>query len=240
MFIKACLNGARRPSENPAIPVTPDQIAAEAVAAAAAGARAVHVHPKDADGADSLDADIVAAAVRAVRAAAPDLPLGVTTGAWALPEPAQRVAAVSSWTVLPDFASVNWSEDGSDDVAAVLASRGVAIEAGLFHAQAVANWAASPHRSACIRLMIELRPSPDFTAEADALLAQIRATDPDTPVLLHGFGAGVWGGIEHAARRGLQTRIGFEDTVLMPDGTPAPGNAALVGAAYAIAAAATA
>ena len=238
MWIKACLNGTRRPVENPAIPITPEQIAAEAVAAAAAGARAVHFHPKDSDGVDTLDADAVAAAVRAVRAAAPGLALGVTTGAWALPDAEQRVAAVRAWTVLPDFASVNWSEDGSDVVAAVLHARGVGIEAGLFHQQAVANWAASPSRGACIRLMIELRPTPDFEVLADAMLAQVRAVDPVTPVLLHGGGADVWRAVRHAAVRGLQTRIGFEDTVALPDGRPAPGNAALVTAAYEIAASA--
>lgn len=236
MWIKACLNGARRPSDNPAIPITPEAIAAEAVAAAAAGARAVHFHPKDAAGADTLDADAVAAAVRAVRAAAPTLPLGVTTGAWAVPDAAARVAAVEAWTVLPDFASVNWSEDGSDAVAAVLEARGVGIEAGLFHQQAVANWAASASRGACLRLMIELRPTEDFEAVADDMLARIRAVDPLTPVLLHGGGADVWRAVRHAALRGLQTRIGLEDTITLPDGTPAPGNAALVAAAYEIAA----
>lgn len=237
MWIKACLNGARRPADNPAIPITPEAIAVEAVAAAAAGARAVHFHPKDADGVDTLDAVAVAAAVRAVRAAAPGLAIGVTTGAWAIPDAAQRVAAVEAWTVLPDFASVNWSEDGSDSVAAVLAARGVGIEAGLFHPQAVANWAASPSRGACIRLMIELlRPVPDFEAMADAMLAQVTAVDPQTPVLLHSRGPDVWRAVRHAARRGLQTRIGFEDAIELPDGSPAPGNAALVTAAYEIAA----
>lgn len=232
MWIKACLNGARRPSDNPALPITPEAIAAEAVAAAAAGARAVHFHPKDADGLDTLDADAVAAAVRAVRAAAPTLPIGVTTGAWAIPDAAARVAAVQAWTVLPDFASVNWSEDGSDEVAAVLEARGVGIEAGLFHPQAVENWAASPSRGACVRLMIELRATPDLEARVDQMLAQIRAVDPVTPVLVHSFGDDAWRAVRYAAALGVQTRIGLEDTVLMPDGTPAPGNAALVAAAY--------
>lgn len=32
----------------------------------------------------------------------------------------------------------------------------------------------------------------------------------------------------HAARRGLQTRIGLEDVLELPDGSPAPDNASLV------------
>ncbi|MGN6634958.1 MAG: 3-keto-5-aminohexanoate cleavage protein [Oryzihumus sp.] len=34
-------------------------------------------------------------------------------------------------------------------------------------------------------------------------------------------------------RRGLDTRVGLEDTLRLPDGTPAPDNAALVAAARA-------
>jgi uncharacterized protein (DUF849 family) len=235
MWIKACLNGARRPSEHPALPTTPAALAAEAVAAAAAGARAVHLHAKDADGADTLAASAVDAAVQAVRDAAPQLPVGVTTGAWAMPDPAQRVSAVRSWSVLPDFASVNWSEDGADAVAAALLERGIAVEAGLFHASAAAAWAASPSRHECLRLMIELRPGDRVREEADDLLARLRTVDADTPVLLHSGGRSAWEAVEHAARRGLQTRIGFEDTLTLPDGTSAPGNAALVAAALELA-----
>lgn len=93
-YLKACINGARRPDEHPVLPVTPPQIADAALAAHRAGAKAVHMHPKTADGADSLRPDIVGPAVEAVRHAVPGLPLGVTTGAWALPDPQQRLRAV--------------------------------------------------------------------------------------------------------------------------------------------------
>ena len=71
----------------------------------AAGADAVHLHVKDAQGADTLGAAELARVLAAVRAAAPDVPIGVTTGAWAVPDPVQRVAAIRSWTTMPDFAS---------------------------------------------------------------------------------------------------------------------------------------
>lgn len=232
MWIKACLNGARRPSEHPALPVTPAAVAAEAAAAVAAGARAVHVHAKDAQGVDTLAGEAVADVVAAVRAAAPGVPVGVTTGAWAAPDPAARLAAVRAWSVLPDFASVNWSEDGSDQVAGALLERGIGVEAGLFHAEAVAAWAASPFRHDCLRLMLELRPSADLAATADHLLARLRDVDADTPVLLHSGGSSAWDAVRRAGALGLQTRIGFEDTLTLPDGSPAPGNAALVAAAY--------
>src|ERR1700761_3776882 len=101
IYVKACINGARTPDAHPNLPVTPDQLAAAAVAAHAAGAKAVHMHPKTADGKDSLQDTEVSAAVAAVRAAAPGLPLGVTTGFWALPDADARRRAVEGWTVLP-------------------------------------------------------------------------------------------------------------------------------------------
>lgn len=38
--------------------------------------------------------------------------------------------------MLPDFASVNWHEDGADEVAAALLEIGVGVEAGLWHVDA--------------------------------------------------------------------------------------------------------
>ncbi len=107
MLLKACVNGSRRRGAHPALPVTPAELAADVSRIVAAGVDALHLHPKDARGLDTLGAVEVAAALAAVRAAAPDVPLGVTTGAWALPDPHQRVAAVRGWTTLPDFVSVN-------------------------------------------------------------------------------------------------------------------------------------
>ena len=45
IYVKACINGARTPDQHPHLPVTPGQLAAEAVAAHRAGAKAVHMHP---------------------------------------------------------------------------------------------------------------------------------------------------------------------------------------------------
>ena len=82
------------------------------------------MHPKTADGVDSLQPDVVDAAVQAVRHAVPGLPLGVTTGFWALPDADARLRAVEAWTVLPDFASVNWHEPGSEELAELLLEQG--------------------------------------------------------------------------------------------------------------------
>ncbi|WP_179474730.1 3-keto-5-aminohexanoate cleavage protein [Mycolicibacterium vinylchloridicum] len=230
-YVKACINGARTPDQHSGIPVSPQQLADAAVAAHAAGAKAVHLHPKTADGVDSLAPHTVAAAVTAVRHAVPGLPLGVTTGFWALPDPQRRLEAVESWTVWPDFASVNWHEPGSVELVQLLLSRGIGVEIGIFHAEAADSWARSEVAPHCLRVMIELGADGD-TETADDLLARIRSASSPAPILLHGLDESCWPLLAHAGVRGLQTRIGLEDTVLMPDGSTAPGNAELVAAAW--------
>lgn len=230
IYLKACVNGARTPDHHPNLPVTPDQLAAEAVAVHAAGAKAVHMHPKGADGRDSLRAEEVDAAVVAVREALPGLPLGVTTGFWALPDAQQRLEAIEEWSILPDFASVNWHEPGSPEVAELLLSRGIGVEIGLFHAEAARAWAASEMTQHCMRVMIELGADGDVS-RADEILGVVDGARSPAPVLLHGLDESCWPLLEHAGVRRIQARIGLEDTVCLPDGSVADGNAALVAAA---------
>jgi uncharacterized protein (DUF849 family) len=230
IYVKACINGARTPDQHPNLPVTPEQLAAAAVAAHEAGAKAVHMHPKTPDGKDSLEPDVVGAAVAAVRAAVPGLPLGVTTGFWALPDPDARRKAVEAWTELPDFASLNWHEPGSPELADVLLGKGMGVEVGLFHLEAAASWAESRMAQHCMRVMIELQGHEDV-AVADEMLERIAAAGSPAPVLLHGLDESCWPLLEHAGVCGVQTRIGMEDTLKLPDGSVAPGNAELVAAA---------
>jgi hypothetical protein len=81
-----------------------------------------------------------------------------------------------------------------------------------------------------MRVMVELGPEGDI-ATADDVLGEVLAAGSPAPVLLHGLDESCWPLLEHAGARGLQTRIGLEDTLALPDGSPAPDNAALVAAA---------
>lgn len=237
MLLKGCLNGARRPAEHPALPVTPAALAADAARVVAVGVGALHAHPKDRAGADTLVGDEVAAVLKAVRAAAPTVAVGITTGAWTIEDPAERVKAIRAWTVLPDFASVNWHEPGAEDVAEVLLERGVGVEAGLWHAQAAREWATSAYRNRCCRVLIELAAgldAADTKTEADRLLAIVRSVGHTTLVLVHGEDTSCWPALQYAGHRRLQARIGLEDVLRLPDGSPAPDNAALVVAARAL------
>jgi uncharacterized protein (DUF849 family) len=238
MLLKACLNGPRLPGEHPALPIAPHELARDTARVAAAGAGAVHLHVKDASGADTLDGDYVAAVVSAIRAAAPALPVGLTTGAWAVADPAQRAELVRAWRVFPDFASVNWHEAGAVALADALLQLGVGVEAGLWHSDAVQSWQTWRHRDRCLRVLVELPDGLEPTEtveEADLLLALVASNVGNAvPVLLHGEGSSCWPALRHAADCGLATRIGLEDTLELPDGTFAPDNLALVAAAVEI------
>jgi len=202
---------------------------------ATAGVGAVHFHPKNAAGFDTLEADDLAAALVAARAVRPAVPLGVTTGVWAVADPKERATFVRTWSVLPDFASVNWHEPGAEALTAALLERGVGVEAGLWHEEAVEAWLASPHRDQCFRVLLELRDglnATDSRLNADALLAAVGEKVRDqSRLLLHGEGSSCWPAVKYAAERGLATRIGLEDTLKLPDGSIAPDNLALVSAA---------
>ncbi len=75
--------------------------------------------------------------VRALRAATPGLAVGVTTGAWAQPDPERRRDQIMAWQERPDFASVNWHEEGAEGVARALLEQDVGVEAGLWSASAI-------------------------------------------------------------------------------------------------------
>lgn len=63
------------------------------------------------------------------------------------------------------------------------------------------------------------------------MIAHVELEEPDIPILLHGEEGSTWPLFDLAVELGLATRIGLEDTLLLPDGSIAPGNAALVRAA---------
>ncbi|MFF4982065.1 3-keto-5-aminohexanoate cleavage protein [Streptomyces sp. NPDC001046] len=224
-MVQVCLNGARTAADGAAVPLTPEAMAASAADAVAAGATDVHVHPKTPCGRDSLSPGVLERTLPVIRARVA-VPVGVTTGAWAEPDPQARLERIRGWTVLPDHASVNWHEPGAEEIAALLIARGVGVEAGIWSGtDAARRFAASPLGPKVLRVLAEVT-DPDPSA-ARALLSAL-GTAHGRPVLLHGEDGGAWPVLRLAGRLGLATRIGLEDTLRLPDGRPAASNAELV------------
>lgn len=206
------------------------------MAARAAGAGAVHVHARDRFGRETLEAEHCADTIDAIRAANPGLPLGLTTGLWIVKDPDARLAQVDGWTRIPSFCSVNFSEAGTDELCQLLLRKGIGIEAGLRSVADARLFATSAFVDRCLRVLIEIdEPGAQSPVEAAAAIGRVlEGSGIHLPILQHGFGPSAWPLLEDAISRGYDVRIGLEDTLMMPDGTPAKNNSALVAAAAAL------
>jgi uncharacterized protein (DUF849 family) len=234
--LQAALNGARTAEEHAGIPVSAAELARDGAACAALGAFSLHLHPRDGDGAERLDAALVDGVVRAVREAA-GVPVGVSTREPIEPDAQRRVALVSEWTA-PDFASVNLAEDGAVEVMRALLERGIGIEAGLSTGEDAERLAASGLADRVTRCLVE--PYGDDPAAARTEVGRIHAVldagAVAAPRLQHSDGPACWAVLADAVARGHETRVGLEDVLTGPAGESVAGNADLVRLGLAVAA----
>ncbi len=219
------MNGARSRAEHPAVPITAAELAADALAARMAGAFAVHVHARDVRGDQTLDPGACDAAVGAIRAAVPAVPVGLSSAEAIDRDPFARAAAISRWRQRPDFVSVNVSESGWAGIVRAALHAGVAVEAGLSTPTEAEEFSRSPFTHQVLRALVEVE---DGSAAAAAVSGLI---PPGIPQLWHGFDELTWEVIEAGAERGFDVRIGLEDVLTLPDGSVAANNAQLVAAA---------
>jgi uncharacterized protein (DUF849 family) len=232
-MLQAALNGNR---DHPRVPRVPAAIAAEARSAVEAGAHVVHLHPYGADGRETFDAADCAAAILAVRAACPGIPISLSTSATIEPDPARRMAEIAAWTVLPDLVTANMGEAGMAELCGLLMARGIGIEAGLLSLSDAEAFIAMNIAQRCTRAMVEPLDADPEAAVAHA--ASIERLLADKGVELeqvhHGDGIASWAVNRRAAARGHGIRTGLEDTPVLPDGRLAAGNGELVRAAKAL------
>lgn len=222
MAVKACLNGGRTRAEHPALPQSPAELAADAVAVRRAGAFAVHVHPRDLDGTQTLKPAACGAAIEAIRDAVPGMPVGLSTSEAIDPDPFSRAAAVRNWRQRPDFVSVNLSELGWAGIVRAALHAGIAVEAGLGTPAEAEALARSPFAHQLVRALIEV----DGGAEEARVIADL--VPVGIPQLWHGYGERTWEVISAAAASGIDVRVGLEDVLVLPDGRTAADNAELV------------
>lgn len=108
MIVNVALTGAV-PSkhDNPNVPLTPEEIAADVLACADAGATMFHVHVRDADGAPVHRRDLYERTFGAIREQRPDLVLCVTTSSRVDADLAARTVGLDLDPALrPEFASL--------------------------------------------------------------------------------------------------------------------------------------
>ena len=234
-------NGARRTkADHPALPMTAGEIAGEAARCAERGASMIHLHVRDGEGRHSLDADLYREAISAIRREAGSaLIIQVTTEAVGRYHPIEQMAVIRE--LRPEAASVALKELIPDE-----AAEGQAAD---FHRWALAAGLGLQHilySASDVSRLIDLTKRgivPDdrlhglfvlgrYTAgqrsDPFALLDFLNVWPERHPWSLCAFGQAETASLAAAAALGGHVRVGFENSIIRPDGSPAVSNAEAV------------
>jgi uncharacterized protein (DUF849 family) len=233
-MLQACLNGARTRQDHPKIPFSPEELALDAERVVAAGASELHVHPRDGQGIETLAPDDIAAALKAIRARVPGVPVGLSTREGIRTDRTRGFEAMKSWTLLPDYVSVNLSEADAPEIMALMIEKGIGIEAGLATVADARRFVDLPVVKACLRMLVEIDFEKDVAGAvqlAEEIMGILGENRIELPILLHGFDATVWPLYRRSRELRVDARLGFEDGIHLPDGRVAADNADIIRAA---------
>jgi uncharacterized protein (DUF849 family) len=230
-MIQCALNGDYSRADHPAVPVTLEQLVADAVACHAAGAGSVHLHPRrPEDGLESLAAEVHDPVVAAIRRASPELEISCSTQKDIdLGGAPDRLAAVRAWSRPPDVVSLNVSEEGMTELGSVLLECGIGIEAGVFTLDDADTLLSVPWARDVHRVLVEvIFEHDDGEAVKLARAIDARVAVLGRPRLWHGDARANWAVVDAGQAAGRDVRVGLEDTLVGRDGGPAPANAVQV------------
>ncbi len=233
MLLKIALNGARPKIENENIPQAIEEIQKAVDQLFQLGYNVFHIHCYDKKGNESINPEDVLELITTVKKISSKIKIGISTGEWIEPDLTQRVKLIESWTVVPDFVSVNIIEDNVQEVTNALIKKGVTIEAGLSEKKAAEIFVNSNLKEYCERILIE--PEEEILEEAlvtvSAIESILNQENNKVKILLHGFNSASWGLIREAKRREYDSIIGLEDTIYLENGVKVKNNLELIMAA---------
>jgi uncharacterized protein (DUF849 family) len=187
----------------------------------------------DPAGAETFEAERVAATLRSVRDSCPGIPVGLSTGLWVTDHDAdRRLRLVEEWTgpARPDFASVNVREEGAEQLAAHLHAAAIGIEAGVWSVDDAQTLVESEMVGQLLRVLVEPRESDPVKGlkRVRSIDRILRAHDPGLRTLHHGAGATTWPIMRWSIQHGHDVRVGLEDTTFLPDDRRAQDNQELI------------
>jgi len=230
-MVIAAPNGARRGKhDHPNLPITIEEIAAEAAACQRAGAAVLHLHVRDSSGAHSLDAGLYRAATDAIAKAAPGMLVQITTEAAGCFELEEQIACVEA--VHPEAVSVAWREFAPEENLSARRFYGWAAEAGihvqhiLYSVEDIVRFNAYGLKKASVLLV--LGQYGGVAARVAELPAFIAALGPVRDWCVCAFGKAEFDVMRTAMAAGGHARVGFENNLCLRDGTLAAGTHALV------------
>ena len=239
-MIMVALNGARRQKHDfSPLPVSPAEIASEAKACLAEGASALHVHVRDTDGGHLLDAEAYDQATRAIRDKVGfDLVVQITTEAVGIYQPAAQIDVVRA--LMPEAVSIavrelvpdSAHEDEAGRFFAWLKQENIAPQFILYAPAEIERFAAL-----CASGVIPFaRPFVLFALGYHGdHFAKPQDLDPFLEILgrsglvadwaICAFGRQESVCAQTAFAAGGHMRVGFENNIEAPDGTPLTSNA---------------
>lgn len=225
---------------NPAVPYTPDEIAAEARRSFEAGARMIHVHARWDDGTPTQDAARYRDTVAAIRAAAPELIVQVSTGGAVGMTAQERLGSLAAQPEMATLScgSVNFGggvfENAAPlmlDFARALSAVGVVPELEIFDLGHLDNarWlqAKAPLPGALHHDLVLGVPGGAAGSARNVVLLSERLPAGSTWSAT-GIGRSHLEVITTAIACGGHVRLGFEDQVELSPGRLAGSNAELV------------
>lgn len=231
-------NGARKgKADHPNLPITLDEIVAEAVACFAAGADGLHLHVRDSAGLHSLDAERYRAVLEALRVAVPEMTLQITTEAVGMYSPAEQRAVVRD--VRPDAVSISLAEmcaGGEDDALAFYrecTTNGIAVQHILYGPDDLAMMGRFLHAKQIaaegLQLLFVLGRYADNQQSEPADLKPFTAWQAENCAsadwAICAFGLKETACLRAAHALGGKARVGFENSFWNEDGSFAQSNA---------------
>ena len=242
-LIMVAPNGARRrKADHPQLPITIEETAHTAAACAAAGAHALHAHIRDDAGAHSLDAGRYRDLLAACAAAAPTLPVQITTESAGIYAPAAQRQLL--YDLHPAWASIAVREAMADgDMKATrrlyhwAAAEGVRLQHIVYAPQEVrqlrqhlADGVLPAGKCEVLFVLGQYTPPVDG---APAMLQEFLAAYAELPApkrfMACAFGKAETACLQAAAAAAGDCRVGFENNLHNADGQMAKDNAERVG-----------
>ena len=240
-IVMSAPNGARRgKDDHQSLPITPEELADCAESIADAGTSIIHLHVRDERGGHSLDPDRYRAASSAIRDRVGDrLIIQVTTEACGLYSAEQQMATVRE--LKPEAVSVALKElcpDAETESTAAeffawLKTEDVMPQYILFSPDEAIRFTDLRDRGVIpddwpFVLLVLGRYSDSLTGDPDLVARYVENMQRDVTWMVCCFGQTENIAIAEAARLNGHARVGFENNLVLPDGTMAPDNGALV------------
>lgn len=236
-FIMVAPNGARRGKEaNASLPITIPEMVTTAVSCHQAGADALHLHVRDDNGGHSLDVGLYREATSELLRVVPTLEVQITTEAAGIFDVPAQYHCLRE--LKPKWASVSIREMARDmslapKVYDLCADNNTKIQHIIYDTDDIA-------------LLLEWQKQGIVKAGQDSVLfvlgrytqGQVSSPDDLTPFrqalpdikhwMVCAFGPDEHNCLAYAAQQGGAVRVGFENSLMSPDGTPHADNAASI------------